>query len=354
MIDVIISDLHLDAVTDGVPRLGDVLDALDQVKLFMDSSEDIEHVQVLGDVADPGDRSHQAVALFFNWLDLVSDRSSEASNILTGNHDVIESVDYSSTLDVLRFVNGGTYLSMEPVVDVTSKVAFLPYAPRRHAYDPEQFVRDNKDEEVELVLGHLNLEGIGPGSETTDMARGREVFWPLEAIAECWPNAKLVGGHYHKAQDYRYKGSLVHIVGAPVLFTHGEEGNKPSFTIYDRETKELSRVPFENVRPLVTITDRNADMVPPADAIVRVKVYDFDRRLKVCEALDKQGRSYVLTPVAVTAAPEAELPEEQGLSVEEQARESAIKMAREWPAHEQVFRDELAEIVRRTGTGSVS
>ncbi len=78
---------------------------------------------------------------------------------------------------------------------------------------------------VDAVFGHLMLEGIGPGSETRDMPRGRNVFWPTEVIAECWPKALLVGGHYHVAQVF----SRVNVVGSLARLTRGEVGSTPQF-----------------------------------------------------------------------------------------------------------------------------
>ena len=76
-----------------------------------------------------------------------------------------------------------------------------------------------------IIAGHLNLEGITAGSETTKMPRGREVYWPLDAIRECFPDALVLGGHYHERQLYQG----VQIIGSLARLTFGEEDTQPAF-----------------------------------------------------------------------------------------------------------------------------
>jgi hypothetical protein len=110
----------------------------------------------------------------------------------------------------------------------------LPFAPRSHAYDPGEFVRSAPcpSSQRVLVLGHLNLEGIEPGSETTDLPRGREVLFPLEACGEVYGGrALLLNGHYHRRQSY--KG--VQIPGSLERLTFGEAANAPGYLVVDVE-----------------------------------------------------------------------------------------------------------------------
>lgn len=159
---------------------------------------------------------------------------------LTGNHDVIEDGRSTSNLTPLRDVPGATLIdspelrliALNPFEGRSLIAAFLPFVPRTHSYDPAAFVRDNVepgDPRPDLVVGHLMLEGIGPGSETRDMPRGRDVFWPLKEIQEHWPKALKVGGHYHERQVYRG----VHIPGSLARLTKTEIPNIPSYLVAD-------------------------------------------------------------------------------------------------------------------------
>jgi hypothetical protein len=80
-----------------------------------------------------------------------------------------------------------------------------------------------------IVIGHLMLEGIAPGSETTDMARGRDVFLPVAALRAAFPDCVICNGHYHTAQTYK----TVHIPGSLIRLTKGEIGNVPGYLIVD-------------------------------------------------------------------------------------------------------------------------
>jgi len=62
------------------------------------------------------------------------------------------------------------------------------------------------------------------------MPRGRDVFWPLDALREVCPDALLVGGHHHRRQIYRG----VQVVGAlagPLVF--GEEDLRPGYLVLE-------------------------------------------------------------------------------------------------------------------------
>lgn len=167
---------------------------------------------------------------------------------LTGNHDVMEDGLRTSNLTPLRDVPG-VVLADRPQLDkfgTRSKpgsfvtggggepgqiitVCSLPFTPRTHGYDPRAFVREHASEHVDLVVGHLMLEGIGPGSETRDMPRGRDVFLPVKEIREAWPNAVILNGHYHTKQVF----NGVHLPGSLCRLMQVEADNEPSYAVMD-------------------------------------------------------------------------------------------------------------------------
>ncbi|MCK5642732.1 MAG: hypothetical protein KAJ19_18125, partial [Gammaproteobacteria bacterium] len=142
--------------------------------------------------------------------------------------DVVEDGSGSSVLDSLGEV---AVLFSSPVYwmlgGLKLNVVALPFTPTSHNYDPVEFiggVQITNDYPI-LVIGHLNLKGITAGSETIDMPRGRDVFWPVDEIKAKWPNAIMVGGHYHERQVY--KG--VQIIGSMARLTYGEGDNNVGF-----------------------------------------------------------------------------------------------------------------------------
>jgi DNA repair exonuclease SbcCD nuclease subunit len=234
---VITSDWHGDWVTEGVPRFGEVAAAAHfSVSRAIELKQKREEVIYIfaGDLAEtegPG---------MLRSIELAADCANELavysipSFWLTGNHDVIEDGIGTSNLTPLKASQGEVH--DRPIVFQQGRerlvtICFLPFTPHSHDYDPDAFVRAAAEEfpHVDLVVGHLMLEGIGPGSETRDMPRGRNVFWPLDAIKACWPQAVLVGGHYHEAQIFRG----VHVIGSLARLTRAECGNVTAFPVID-------------------------------------------------------------------------------------------------------------------------
>jgi len=220
------SDLHLDTVTAGVPRWDDLTGGLDKIYEAA-VAERVDLVVFAGDWCDPGTKASRCI-----WRAGYEAARYAGASIptrwLVGNHDVIEDGHGSHVLLPLKAFDQHSVIDNGPTFEHLDDAQFLwlPYTPRSHAYDPEEAIENyakwvKKDGRPLIIVGHLNLEGIGPGSETKDLPRGRDVFWPLDAIAEHMPRAILVGGHYHKPQQWRG----VNIIGSVERLTFGEEGD---------------------------------------------------------------------------------------------------------------------------------
>lgn len=229
---VVVSDLHLDQSTAGVDRYDDIANVL------WDAKEHAIKVQAngflfLGDLADPHTvRSHRAVNALASCAYQLRPWNIPVG-IIPGNHDVIEDGSGRTILDSLRWVEGVT-VWLDPMATSFAGVDLmaLPFTPTSRNYDPAEFVYGQHDagwglnqNHEPLIIGHLNLEGITPGSETTDMPRGRDVYWPVDALKECYPNALLVGGHYHTPQTF----NGVRIVGSAVRLRFDEAEGNPGF-----------------------------------------------------------------------------------------------------------------------------
>ncbi len=240
---VMSSDWHLDQSTAGVDRFKDVCGAIDE---SVDAAIKLKAFAYLmnGDLTDPNTvRSHRAVAKATQ----VQRRLHEADILpifVAGNHDVIEDGSGLTTMSSLAETGLGLVFEF-PQVWQTNEVTIvaLPFTATSHDYDPDAFIRqahqrieagirsggEQYRERPVLIPGHLNLEGISPGSETTDMPRGRNVYWPMDAIEECFPNATVIGGHYHTPQTY--KG--VTIIGSMVRLRFDERNNEPGYIVVE-------------------------------------------------------------------------------------------------------------------------
>lgn len=235
---LVCSDLHLDATTAGFDRFDDCAEALGHMADIA-VNENCDLFLFLGDLCDPTQRAHRCVE-FAAGIALGLSQRGVRSRWLVGNHDVIEDGSGTSTLSGMSVLNDVDHFQMDArVVDRPcfefigdAGFIFLPFVPRSHAYDPEAFVYSTPATSCErvVVAAHLNIEGIEPGSETSEMPRGRDVFFPLAACREAYgARALLLNGHYHDGQIYEG----IHIPGSLERLTFGEECNVPSYLIVE-------------------------------------------------------------------------------------------------------------------------
>ncbi len=231
---VISSDWHADWHTAGLRRFDDVAKAaeqsVDHAIALSKRHRDVVYV-FAGDLCETeGPGSLHAIRLAQECAGALA--AYGVTNFwLTGNHDVFEDGRATSVLEPLKAMPGAHVVDRPMTVvkgyERAVRLAFLPFTPHSHDYDPAAFVEEvsSLHEDAAAVIGHLMLEGIGPGSETRDMPRGRNVFWPLQALKTFWPDALLFAGHYHEAQVFRG----VHVVGSLARLTRQEVGTQPRF-----------------------------------------------------------------------------------------------------------------------------
>ncbi len=221
---VLSSDWHGDVITQGVDRYPEVEDSVEESVTYAIYNE-ADAYFFCGDLTDPHTaRSHRAVALAHKTAARLRD-AGIPSYWLVGNHDVVEDGTGANTLmslsSVATVMDSPRWFMMGRgnLLNVIS----LPFTPSSHRYDPVEFIEGLEiDNDFPILIpGHLNLQGITPGSETTDMPRGREVYWPMDAIRKKFPKAICIGGHYHERQVY----DGVHIVGSIARLTYGEGDN---------------------------------------------------------------------------------------------------------------------------------
>jgi DNA repair exonuclease SbcCD nuclease subunit len=230
---VVSSDWHLDARTDGVPRFDEIEQAIDR-SVEVAKLEQADLYVMVGDLCDPdGWCPTRAISVAVQLYQVGID-----SIWVAGNHDVVEDGMGTTTLTPLVAADIAHHVFEQPGEIMYSRkgkgkihVVGLPFTPSSHAYDPVITVRrmSKPNAYPTLVLGHLNIEGISAGSETRDMARGREVFWPIDAVRKRWPQAVCIGGHYHRAQEFK----TIHIAGSLCRLRHDEEENNPSLMVID-------------------------------------------------------------------------------------------------------------------------
>jgi DNA repair exonuclease SbcCD nuclease subunit len=231
------SDWHLDAITDGVPRFEELQQLV--TRTVDEAIEEKADLYVFtGDLCDPDGWNVVRAQCFIIEQAARCYEAGIKFLAVAGNHDVVDDGLGSTTLSTLAASQYAFHVFEQPgeiVIPNAGKgpdlhVVGFPFTATSHRYDPVVEMRrlsKTRQNEVTLVLEHLNVTGIGSGSESKDFARGREVVFPLDEVKRKWPSATLVGGHYHRAQEF----NGLNIVGSLARLRHDEEDHNPSVLV---------------------------------------------------------------------------------------------------------------------------
>lgn len=229
---LMISDVHLDHVTHGIPRFREVEDAMTEAT-HRAISEKVDAFLFGGDLCD------YDCGTVWPRVAATAIRVAHALEVagipsvwLAGNHDAGFDGSGSTTLDPLKALGGEhVFVADDPTVIELgdADLICLPYRAPSHAYDVASFALESiaearSSKKKAVLLSHLSLPRMHPGEETDEMGRGREMKLPQEVIAA----ADLVlSGHYH--HPFR-DGNLV-VCGSPARFTFGEEDSRPGYLL---------------------------------------------------------------------------------------------------------------------------
>jgi DNA repair exonuclease SbcCD nuclease subunit len=238
------SDFHGDKSTGGLDRFEDVEKAA-----WRTANDALLHkvdlYAFLGDLCDPdsGSTVVRNIGLSID-IALFLAKHNIRSVWIAGNHDVIEDGGGLTTLHPLSLVAEHNPLivvcqlpQIFPLVPDELSIVAMPFTASSHPYHPADYLKEILDNRAEnprspaiVVASHLHLEGIHPGSEATDMPRGREIFFPFHVVEQAKVKPRLMlNGHIHKQQVYRN----VHIPGSLVRLTFGEEAHTPGYLVID-------------------------------------------------------------------------------------------------------------------------
>lgn len=256
------SDWHLDAMTAGKPRI-------DEHRAYRDKLcdiaevEDVDIVAFCGDAFDPG----QMLGPFYTVemmrsVEAVHARARYGSIWISGNHDVVESWHGVTTMSpvaiLAEHMEGAIHVVEKPdavrflwthdmPVSETGQavggVVFLclPYV-ARPVYDKTH--EDNAIHRARMlaeedgmnlpivVIGHMTVPGASLGSESVEMARGRDLDLPARGIRDLKPSV-VVNGHYHEPQTVKVNGVNVIIPGSPHRFTFSERNDRKGCVIVE-------------------------------------------------------------------------------------------------------------------------
>lgn len=245
---VTVSDLHLDWETMGVPRLAEGSASLEEAAEHAMEIE-AEWFFCLGDIADP-DREGATIAAMMETQRVALRLAWRGINSvwLAGNHDVDEHGSGRTTLGGLAVLesevvlpkHGRIYAAERPrLIDLSDEFALLclPFAAVSHAYNPAveaalMMSHARAERKKVIVASHLQVPGIVPGEETTEMPRGRDMPYPF---GETRNAVARLQGHYHRRETFDPKdgGPVVHVIGSSMRLTAHDEDATPGYVVIE-------------------------------------------------------------------------------------------------------------------------
>lgn len=250
---LIISDLHIDAVTLGVERRPELLEYLQRVTAAA-WDEKVDVVVFAGDAHDPGLMlAPQYTYDLIQWFGELARISRKRCLIgIAGNHDVVEvSWPLTTLTPVAAALGDVTFIAETPdAISIDSEgVTFLllPYIARavlecgsilRGSRTPQEALdaafltahRARRRGDRVVVVGHRTVPGALVGSESIEMSRGRDYDLPLDELRALEP-ALVINGHYHRPQVVPGPGFDIVIPGSPLSFTTDDPASGKGYVI---------------------------------------------------------------------------------------------------------------------------
>lgn len=246
---VVVSDSHLDWRTAGVERFDEVRESFEEAVSFaIDEGPQADLFVFCGDLCDSDDGRDVLRASAYA-VDVAVRLMNEgiASLWIAGNHDIVGDGE-TTTLSPLVGLENVVTADREPSIFVASKgprrdlfqplgmlkpvmLVSLPYSP--NPYDAGEYLRNDLAAGPvgmpRLIFSHLMLPGMHPGSESGELARGKDRMFPIDVMKQVKP-ALVVNGHYHRAQT---TPDGIRIPGSLARLTFGEEDHEPGFLVID-------------------------------------------------------------------------------------------------------------------------
>lgn len=233
---VVCSDAHLDHQTIGVSRFAEVEGAMWKAARAAVEGK-VDAFLFLGDLCDP-DSGPVVFRCLRTALQVAAylEQQEVRSVWLSGNHCVLEDGTGETVLEPLKrhALDSSEWVHVADRPRLIRSVGWppimcLPFTASSHGYDPAAAVEEHVGELRGVVtIGHLHVPGIIPGEETTEMPRGREVVFPVEAAKKV--SSLMLNGHFHRRQ---VSPDGVHIPGSLARLTFGEEDHQPSFMVIE-------------------------------------------------------------------------------------------------------------------------
>lgn len=253
------SDIHLGLKTSDIDRTDEIVDvSLQAVKHACKLKKEGHDVRLVigGDIFQHNDPSDYLISQFIKIINPAVTLGIQI-DILVGNHDAIANPKKKSCLESFKKMKGA-YKCVKVVDDIVSRkwftadyghvyLTFFPHITKAHIdgtdYKSTQDYIDKKANRIfkkigegqhQIVLSHLNVRGLIPGSEE-NLLKKSEVWFPESYLGD--EHKAFIGsvpplilqGHIHTRQRHQN----MHVVGTQLFCDFGEKEKKKYFVEVD-------------------------------------------------------------------------------------------------------------------------
>lgn len=229
---LIIPDLHIGLIYDGLDRTDDIFELL--YKVYETEKDELNEIIWLGDIFDHPNISHTYVSDFIKLLNKFYASSFCNHIILLGNHDGQITTKKGSPLEEIE-ASGLAQIKWEPSFDEKNNILYLPYTLHKDKLDQFTTIPDNL-----RTYTHLDIAGTIKGIEM-EIGKGINSLLPEYIIKK---SNKIYAGHIHKAQ----KINNIHVVGSLLKVNISESNN---LNHYVREINDKPEAVFLKQRKLL-------------------------------------------------------------------------------------------------------
>lgn len=249
--------------------------------------ENIALLLICGDIFDTPTPPNDAISLYFNFLNEVSEKTQCQIVIIPGNHDSASFI--SAPLKILKkhqihIICGIENLTQDNHLKLSIRgqvihIKALPYFRPHELYnainkssseniskkDIQKFIQDffyvwpnESKNEFKIIMAH-HAFGKFVASESEQAL----MLWGLESIPETWlgPNYHYMAlGHIHKPQAVN-KDKNIYYSGSPIPLRFSEVHNKKINLLEVENTNfKLSKIDIPIFRPIVQIKATKEDL----------------------------------------------------------------------------------------------
>jgi DNA repair exonuclease SbcCD nuclease subunit len=233
---LITSDWHTDSHTAGHPREAEIDDTIKIIEAACIANR-VDVVVNLGDYFDPcTPQDLYWASRLIRHARRLHESALRGSIWIAGNHDTVADSRGQTGLSPLAEVADvfpGMHVCEDPTWIPEFNFLAIPHPRGTKTSFQDALSRALSAAKSGCVVGaHLTVPGALTGSESTDMARGRDETIPAGGIQGLQP-AAVFNGHYHRGQVIGVNGMEVHIPGSIVRHTFAEAGNESAYLLVD-------------------------------------------------------------------------------------------------------------------------